>query len=79
MKQWEIPKETDLKLSSTMESWGTGWICPVCCKPSNVDKNEENAQHIHTGQCPHDIKNNGGNWGESFAVLIPNTARIRCS
>lgn len=58
MKKWETPEVQGLNLSFTADemgiaAWGTGYICTVCCKTSNFEKNQNNAKHFHEGWCPY--------------------------
>lgn len=82
MKQWKTPKNIDLELSNTMEEmelgWGQKWICTVCCKTSNKDKNMNNAEHFHKGWCAHHPKNNGEDWNHSLSTVVENTGDIQC-
>ena len=81
MKKWETPEVQGLNLSFTADemgiaAWGERYICTVCCKTSNFDKNQNNAEHFHKGGCPHHPKNNDNNWQDSLFTVVENTKEI---
>ena len=79
MKQWKTPQITNLDVSKTMEQgWGEKWICTECCKTSNYDRNQNNAEHFHKGFCSHHPKNHKNGWEYSLATVVKNTGDVVC-